>query len=52
MGGTCSTYGGRGEHTEFWWGNIRKETTWKTQRRWEDNIKMDLQDFGWELGLD
>jgi hypothetical protein len=21
-------------------------------RRWEDNIKMDLQEVGWELGLD
>jgi hypothetical protein len=24
-----------------------KETTWKTRQRWEDNIKMDLQDAGW-----
>jgi hypothetical protein len=24
-----------------------KETTWKTRRRWEDNIKMDLQEVGW-----
>jgi hypothetical protein len=22
------------------------ETTWKTKRRWEDNIKMDLQEVG------
>jgi hypothetical protein len=22
-------------------------TTWETQRRWEDNIKMDLQEVGW-----
>jgi hypothetical protein len=25
MGGSCSTYGGRGEaYTGFWWGNLRK----------------------------
>ena len=24
--------------------NIKKETTWETRRRWEDNIKMDLQE--------
>jgi len=52
MGRICSTCGGRGEeHTEFWWGNLRRETTWKTQRRRENNIKMDLQDFGWGMGL-
>ena len=29
---------------EIW----RKETTWKTQRRCEDNIKTDLNGIGWE----
>ena len=24
-----------------------KETTWETRRRWEDNIKMDLQEVGY-----
>jgi hypothetical protein len=24
-----------------------KETTWKTQARWENNIKMDLQEERW-----
>jgi len=24
----------------------------KTRRRWEDNIKMDLQELGWGCGLD
>jgi len=25
MGGTCSTYGGKGEaYTGFWWGNLRE----------------------------
>ena len=32
----------------FGWETLGKETTWKTQRRWEDNVKMDLQDMGWE----
>jgi hypothetical protein len=32
MGAACSTYGEREEvYTRFWWGNLRKETTWKTQ---------------------
>jgi hypothetical protein len=24
----------------------------RPRRRWEDNIKMDLQEVGWRLGLD
>ena len=28
----------------FWWGNLRE------RRRWEDNIKMDLQEVGGSLG--
>jgi hypothetical protein len=28
-----------------------KETTWKTRRRWEDNIKMHLQEVKWR-GMD
>jgi hypothetical protein len=24
----------------------------RPRRRWEDNIKMDIQDVGWEYGLD
>ena len=24
----------------------------RTRRRWEDNIKMDLQEVGWRYGLD
>jgi hypothetical protein len=24
-----------------------KETTWKTRRRWEDNIKMHVQEVKW-----
>jgi hypothetical protein len=37
---------GRGKvHTEFWWRNLREETTWKTQAQM-DNIKMDLRKVG------
>jgi len=33
----------RGEaYTGFWWGNLRE----RPRRRWEDNIKMDLQEVG------
>ena len=31
----------------FGWETLRKETTWETRRKWEDNIKMDLQEVGW-----
>jgi hypothetical protein len=26
----------------------RKETTWKTQALWENNIEMALKEIGWE----
>ena len=32
--------------TRFWWGNLRKETTGRPRRRWDDNIKMDLEEVG------
>ena len=35
---------GRGVVYTFWWGSLRERTTWKTQARWEDNVKMDLQE--------
>jgi len=35
-------------HTEFWWENLREPDHLKDRGfRWEDNIKMDLQDVGW-----
>jgi hypothetical protein len=37
-------------HTGFWWGNLREGEIRKTWSRWEDNIKMDLQEI--ELGVD
>ena len=38
----------RGEtYTGFWWGNLRgKRPLGRPRRRWEDNIKMDLQEVG------
>ena len=39
---------GRAEvvYTGFWYGNLRERVRWKTRSRWEDNIKMDLQEVG------
>jgi len=36
-----------GAHTEFWWGYLKKKTLGRPRHRWEDNIKIDLQDVGW-----
>jgi hypothetical protein len=30
----------------------RRKQIGRSRRRWEDNIKMDLQQVGWGLGLD
>jgi hypothetical protein len=36
---------GRGEaYTGFWWGNLNPSG--RPRHRWEDNIKMDLQEVG------
>ena len=33
--------------TRFWWGNLReRELLGRPRRRWEDNIKMDLEEVG------
>jgi hypothetical protein len=43
---------GRGEAcTGFWWGNLRerdqgRKPLGRPKRRWEENIKMDLQEVG------
>jgi len=46
MGYVCCTYEERKGITGFCWGNVREriylEGTWG---RWEDNIKMDLQEL-------
>jgi hypothetical protein len=41
----------RGEvSTGFWWGDLRERDHLEDPR--VDNIKMDLQEVGWEHGLD
>ena len=47
MGEACSAYGG-GERPiqDFGGETCGKETTWETRRRWEGNIKIDLQEVG------
>ena len=39
---------GRGEgRTGFWWGNLReRDNCGRPRRKWENNIKMDLQEVG------
>jgi hypothetical protein len=32
----------------FGWKTQRKETTWKTKHSWEDNIRMDVREIGWQ----
>jgi len=40
--------GTREVYTGFWWGNLRgKRPLGKPRRRWEDDIKMDLQKVGY-----
>ena len=31
-------------YTGFWWGNLRERDHWRPRLRWEDNIKVDLQE--------
>jgi hypothetical protein len=37
---------------EFWWENLRERDYLEDRRRWEDNIKMNIQEVGWGHGLD
>jgi hypothetical protein len=48
MGGSCNTYGERGEmYTGFWWENLRgKDHLGRPSRRWDNIIKMDVQEVG------
>jgi hypothetical protein len=50
MGGTLSTHGSY-IHTKCGRKTLREETTQKTRHKWEDNIRMDLRERGWE-GVD
>ena len=41
------TYGALEAYAEFWWGKPEgKRPLGRPRRRWEDNIKMDLQEVG------
>jgi hypothetical protein len=47
MGGACSSEGEERGMYKFWVGNPEgKETLGRPRRRWEDNIRTDLQKVG------
>ena len=47
MGGACGPYGGRERSVQGAGGETRgEETAGRPRRRWEDNIRMDLQEVG------
>ena len=51
MGRACDAYGGGERGAQGYGGETwGKETIWETRRRWEVNIKMDLQEVGWGCG--
>ena len=55
MGGTCNTYGGmerRGAYRVVVGKPDGKTQLGRLRNRWEDNIRMDLQEVGWEGGMD
>jgi len=48
MGGKCSTYGeARDVYRVLAWKTEGKRPLGRSRRRWEDNIKMDLQEVDW-----
>jgi hypothetical protein len=52
MGGTCSTYGERRVVCRVLVGKPEgKRSLGRPRSRWEENIKMDLQELGWR-GMD
>jgi hypothetical protein len=37
-------------HAGFWWGDLREgDHLGRPRRRWDDNIKMDLQEVRWVM---
>ena len=48
MGGACSVYGGEERHIQgiLWRTPEEKRPRGRPNHRWEDNIKLDLQEFG------
>ena len=51
MGGACSAYGVEEMRIQGFGGETWRRPHGRPSRRWEDNIKMDLQEVGCE-GLD
>jgi hypothetical protein len=53
MGGACSTYGreGRGVHRVLMGRPEGKRPLGRPRRKWEDNIKMHLQEVGGGFGV-
>jgi len=49
MGGACGTYGAEGRHTHtvLMREPVGEMPHGRPRRRWEDNIKTDLQEAGW-----
>jgi hypothetical protein len=48
MGRACSTYGEEERCVQgFDGGDLRERTLGRSSRRWEDNIKIGLQEIGW-----
>jgi len=45
MGGACSAYGG--DERVLVWKPVGKRPLGRPRRRWDDNIKMALQEVGW-----
>jgi len=51
MGGACGTYGGEERGAQVLVGKPeRKRPLWRPRHRWEDNIKMGLQEVGGGCG--
>ena len=47
MGGTCSAYRGQEICIQGLWGDLMERDHLRPKRKWEDNIKMDLQEIRW-----
>jgi hypothetical protein len=51
-GGAWGIHGRRQKVVQGFGGKARrKETTWKTRRRWKDDIRNDLGEIGWGSGF-
>ena len=51
MGGACGAYGGGKRCAQgSGWETLGKRPLGRPRRRWEDNIKMDLQEVGGRCG--